>query len=91
MKSMSTKHIIKQVRRFLKPFQVTDGDGFRLKDFDPSETLDLDSEDKPRAKEVLALGIDALAELQEKLYAQDRWALLLVFQVMLARTARSST
>jgi PPK2 family polyphosphate:nucleotide phosphotransferase len=79
---MSTKHIIKQVRRFLKPFRVTDGDGFRLKDFDPGETLDLDSEDKPRAKEALAFGIEALAELQDKLYAQDRWAVLLVFQAM---------
>jgi PPK2 family polyphosphate:nucleotide phosphotransferase len=79
---MSTKHIIKHVRGFLKPFRVTDGNGFRLKDFDPGETLDLDSEDKPRAKEALAFGIEALAELQDKLYAQDRWAVLLVFQAM---------
>jgi PPK2 family polyphosphate:nucleotide phosphotransferase len=79
---MSTKHIIKHVRGFLKPFRVTDGKGFRLKDFDPGETLDLDSEDKPRAKEALAFGIEALAELQDKLYAQDRWAVLLVFQAM---------
>jgi PPK2 family polyphosphate:nucleotide phosphotransferase len=79
---MSTKHIIKHVRGFLKPFRVTDGNGFRLKDFDPGETLDLDSEDKPRAKDALAFGIEALAELQDKLYAQDRWAVLLVFQAM---------
>jgi PPK2 family polyphosphate:nucleotide phosphotransferase len=79
---MSTKHIIKHVRGFLKPFRVIDGNGFRLKDFDPGETLDLDSEDKPRAKEALAFGIEALAELQDKLYAQDRWAVLLVFQAM---------
>lgn len=40
------------------------------------------SEDKPRAKEALALGVQALAELQDKLYAQDRWAVLLIFQAM---------
>ena len=79
---MSTKDIIKRARGFSKPFRVTDGNGFRLKNFDPGETLHLDSEDKPRAKETLASGIEALAELQDKLYAQDRWAVLLVFQAM---------
>ena len=79
---MSTKDIIKRARGFSKPFRVTEGNGFRLKDFDPSETLHLDSEDKPGAKEALASGIEALAELQDKLYAQDRWAVLLVFQAM---------
>ena len=64
------------------PFGVTDANGFHLKTFDPGETLDLDSEDKPRAKEALAFGVEALAELQDKLYAQDRWAMLLVFQAM---------
>ena len=87
------KDIIKRARGFSKPFRVTDGNGFRLKNFDPGETLHLDSEDKPRAKETLASGIEALAELQDKLYAQDRWAVLLVFQAMTppARTAQSST
>ena len=79
---MSTRDLIKLARGFSKPFRVTESHGFRLKDFDPSETLDLGSEDKPRAKEALAFGIDALAELQDKLYAQDRWAVLLVFQAM---------
>ena len=78
---MSTKDIIKRARGFSKPFRVTEGNGFRLKDFDPTETLDLDSEDKPRAKEALASGVEALVELQDKLYAQDRWAVLLIFQV----------
>jgi PPK2 family polyphosphate:nucleotide phosphotransferase len=79
---MSTKDLIKLARGFSKPFRVTEGKGFRLKDFDPSETLHLDSEDKPRAREALAFGIDALAELQDRLYAQDRWAVLLIFQAM---------
>jgi polyphosphate kinase 2 len=82
VEAMGTKDIIKRARGFSKPFRVTDANGFRLKNFDPSETLHLDSEDKPRAKEALAFGIEALAALQDKLYAQDRWAVLLVFQAM---------
>src|SRR5512145_2617618 len=75
------KNLIKRARKFAKPFRVTD-DRFRLKDIDPGDTLDLTSEDKPRAKEALAMGVDALAELQDMLYAQDRWAVLLIFQAM---------
>jgi PPK2 family polyphosphate:nucleotide phosphotransferase len=80
MKEM--KRILKKARELAKPFRVTDGDSFRLKDIDPGDTLDLKSEDKPRAKEVLAIGIQALAELQDMLYAQDRWGVLLIFQAM---------
>jgi PPK2 family polyphosphate:nucleotide phosphotransferase len=76
------KEFFKEVRELAKPFRVTDGDGFRLKDIDPGDTLNLKSEDKPRAKEALAAGIQALASLQDMLYAQDRWGLLLIFQAM---------
>jgi len=75
------KALVKNARQFAKPFRVTD-DSFRLKDIDPNDTLDLTSEDKPRAKEALAMGIDVLAELQDRLYAQDNWAVLLIFQAM---------
>ena len=61
---------------------MTDGDGFRLKDIDPGDTLKLKSEDKPRAQEALATGVQALASLQDMLYAQDRWGVLLIFQAM---------
>jgi PPK2 family polyphosphate:nucleotide phosphotransferase len=74
--------MIKRARRFSKPFRVSDGHGFRLKDIDPADTGELQSEDKPRAKEALRQGIEALAELQDMLYAQDRYAVLLVFQAM---------
>ncbi|MBP1686830.1 MAG: polyphosphate kinase 2 family protein [Deltaproteobacteria bacterium] len=79
---MDMNELIKRSRRFAKPFRITDGAGFRLKAIDPGDTLGYGSEDKPRAKEALAIGIDALAELQDMLYAQDRWAVLLVFQAM---------
>jgi len=77
------KNIIKIVRDLSRPFRVTKGKDFRLKDVDPNDTLEFTKEeDKPRAKEALALGVTALADLQEKLYAQDKWAVLLVFQAM---------
>jgi len=76
------KQFIKKARNLAKPFRVSDGDHFRLKDVDPADTLKFTSEDKPRAKEALVSGIEILAGLQDRLYAQDRYALLLVFQAM---------
>ncbi len=80
---MKTKEIIKRASELAKPFRISKGKDFRLKDVDPDNTLDFTKEaDKARAKEALAMGITALAELQDKLYAQDKWAVLLVFQAM---------
>lgn len=81
MNSKEIKDFIKKARKFAKPFRVTD-DSFRLKDIDPEDTLDLTAEDKPQAKEALAMGVSVLAELQNMLYAQDQWAVLLIFQAM---------
>jgi PPK2 family polyphosphate:nucleotide phosphotransferase len=79
---MKTTDVIKRSKRFAVPFRVSKAKGFRLKNFDPGDKLDLESQDKPRAKEALANGIVALTELQDTLYAQDRWAVLLIFQAM---------
>jgi PPK2 family polyphosphate:nucleotide phosphotransferase len=79
---MSSKRVIKNSAAFAKPFRVTDGKKFKLRDYDPFDTGGLDSEDKPRAKEALENGVQVLAELQDKLYAQRNWSLLLVFQAM---------
>ena len=79
---MKVKQLIKRSRNVSRPFRVSDGKGFRLKDVDPGDTLDFTSEDKPRAKEALATGVEALAALQDMLYAQDKWAVLLIFQAM---------
>jgi PPK2 family polyphosphate:nucleotide phosphotransferase len=78
---MKTKEVVKRAAKFAKPYCVTDGK-FRLKDSDPSDTRGLQSEDKPRAKEALENGVRVLAELQDMLYAQDKWAVLLIFQAM---------
>jgi PPK2 family polyphosphate:nucleotide phosphotransferase len=66
--------------KFAKPFRVEHGKKFRLKDHDPADTAKLHSQE--RAGELLAKGIARMAELQDKLYAQDRWGLLLIFQAM---------
>ncbi|HSM51979.1 MAG TPA: hypothetical protein VLA75_11320, partial [Thermoanaerobaculia bacterium] len=65
-----------------RPYRVTDGKGFRLDRCDPGDTGSLDRGDKDWAAEALAEGVEALAALQERLYAQDRWAVLLIFQAM---------
>jgi PPK2 family polyphosphate:nucleotide phosphotransferase len=79
---MNLKTIVRTARSMARPFCVTHGKGFCLKDCDPNDTLWLKDEDKPKAKEALQTGIKALAELQDKFYAVDRWALLLIFQAM---------
>jgi len=66
--------------KLAKPYRVEDGKEFRLKDFDPGDTGKLHS--KEHARELLEKGIALMSELQDKLYAQDRWALLLIFQAM---------
>lgn len=70
----------KDVAQLVGPYRIEDGKGFRLKDHDPGDTGGLKSKD--RAKELLAHGIDQLAREQDKLYAQDSRALLLILQAM---------
>jgi PPK2 family polyphosphate:nucleotide phosphotransferase len=79
---MKTKDVIKKARRFATPYRITGGKKFKLKSLDPGDTMGLQSEDKMGAKEALQLGVSTLAELQDMLYAQDKWAVLLIFQAM---------
>lgn len=79
---MNHKDFLKQARKYSAAFRVTEGEKFRLERFDPGDTLGLDPAEKPRAQEALASGVQMLANLQDKLYAQDRWAVLLIFQAM---------
>jgi len=64
----------------VKRYRVVDGTKFRLADIDPADTWKLKSKDQ--AHDWLAGGVEKLSRLQEKLYAQDRWAVLLIFQAM---------
>ena len=79
---MKLDKVVAKSRELANPFRFSGKGKFRLKDVDPGDTGDLDNEDRPRAKEMLQAGVEALTELQDKLYAQDRWSLLLVFQAM---------
>ena len=70
-----------RARSFSRPYRIDHPRRFHLDDIDPGDTAGI-HEDTKRAKEVLARGVKLLSELQEKLYAQDRWGLLLIFQAM---------
>ncbi len=70
---------LKAARRLADPYRVTNGRSFRLKDIDPD---DIQGVTKVRAQEALERGVELLSEEQEKLYAQDRHAVLLIFQAM---------
>jgi len=76
------KDFLKQAKKYSEPFRITDGKSFRLKQVDPANTLSFDSDDKAKAEQALEAGVKLLAELQDKLYAQDRWAVLIIFQAM---------
>jgi PPK2 family polyphosphate:nucleotide phosphotransferase len=79
---LSRKELIQRAKEFSKQFRIKDGKDFKLKDFDPGEDAGLGPEDKPLAKQTLQMGVQALSALQEVLYAQDKWAILLIFQAM---------
>lgn len=68
------------LKGLLKPYRIDDGREFRLKNVKPADTGGIKS--KQRAQSLLEEGIARLSELQDKLYAQDRWAVLLIFQAM---------
>ena len=78
---MPRKEILDRIQKYVHPFRITKGKGFRLKDFDPGDTRGL-TLDRGEAAELLQRGTAWLAEEQDKLYAQDRWSLLLIFQAM---------
>ena len=71
-----------KAHKFIKKYLVESGKHFRLRDYDPADTHGLKSEDKPEAKAWLEEGVKELADLQDVLYAQSKWALLVVIQAM---------
>jgi PPK2 family polyphosphate:nucleotide phosphotransferase len=78
---VARREILDRIQKYVDPFRITKGKGFRLKDFDPGDTRGLKL-DKGEAAELLQRGTEWLAEEQNMLYAQDSWSLLLVFQAM---------
>jgi PPK2 family polyphosphate:nucleotide phosphotransferase len=78
---MRRKEIIEQIQKYVHPFRITHGKGFKLKHIDPGDTRGLKME-KGEAAELVQRGSEWLAMEQDILYAQDRWSLLIVFQAM---------
>lgn len=79
---MNVAKATRKARKLSRSYAVGDGKKFRLKDLDPADTAGFVSETKPAAKEALQAGVETLAKLQDVLYAQDRWSVLLIFQAM---------
>src|SRR5229473_2569144 len=77
---MKHRKLCKEASRIIEPYCITKGEKFRLKDHDPADTNGI--KDKQQAQGLLEDGTALLSHMQEKLYAQDRWALLLIFQAM---------
>jgi PPK2 family polyphosphate:nucleotide phosphotransferase len=74
------KDKIPQSAKLAKAYQVDRGKRFHLKEIDPADTQGLDL--KGEADDLLKKGVEQLSDLQQKLYAQNHWALLLIFQGM---------
>jgi PPK2 family polyphosphate:nucleotide phosphotransferase len=79
---MTLKQVVQSAESIARRYRVAKGKDFRLKDVDPGDTAHFKSADKPRAREALQRGVEALTTLQDMLYAQDRWAVLLIFQAL---------
>ena len=79
---MKLDDVVKRARKLARPYRIDDGKKFRLADVDPGDIGRLKAEDKGKAKDALQVGVSALAGLQDRLYAQDQWSVLLIFQAM---------
>jgi PPK2 family polyphosphate:nucleotide phosphotransferase len=77
---MKYNKLIKVASRLAEPFCITKGEKFRLKDFDPAATTGVKS--KQDVQDILDKRVGVLSHLQEKLYAQDRWSVLIVLQAL---------
>jgi PPK2 family polyphosphate:nucleotide phosphotransferase len=77
---MKIKKLVKEAAKIAEPYRITNGEKFRLKDYDPADTGGM--KDKEKALKTLEKSVQLLSHLQEKLYAQDEWAALLIFQAM---------
>lgn len=82
VKGLSNKSVIARAKKLARQFRVTDGKKFKLKDCPTDAGTDLGKEDKPLAHQLLEQGVKTLSEMQDMMYAHDKWALLVIFQAM---------
>jgi PPK2 family polyphosphate:nucleotide phosphotransferase len=79
---LSKKKLVSRAVKLSKQYRITDDKKFKLKDFPNDVDSDLGKEEKPVAQQILQMGVEVLSEMQDKLYAQDKWSLLVIFQAM---------
>ena len=82
LSTLNKKELIKKAEQFSQQYCVENGNSFSLKKYETKASFDLGSEEKSLVKETLKMGVDALSAMQEILYAQDKWSLLVIFQAM---------
>lgn len=80
--NLDKKETIKKAKNFSKQYCVGKGAGFKLKNYETEAHFELGDEGKELLTETLQLGVDALSTMQNVLYAQDKWSLLIIFQAM---------
>jgi PPK2 family polyphosphate:nucleotide phosphotransferase len=77
---MKTDKFTEEAADIAEPYRVSKGKKFRLKDWDPADVGHIDS--KEEAHKLLEHGAQLLTVLQQKLWAQDKWALIIILQGM---------
>lgn len=82
LSAVSKKSIIERAKKFSKQYCVGNGNDFRLKDYETKASFNLGPEGKSKVNETLEIGVNALSAMQDILYAQDKWSLLIIFQAM---------
>jgi PPK2 family polyphosphate:nucleotide phosphotransferase len=82
LNNLSKKELVQRAKTFSKQYWVGDGENFKLKDYETKASFNLGDEGKPLVNQTLQMGVEALATMQDVLYAQDKWSLLLIFQAM---------
>ena len=80
--NLSKKELVKKAENFSNQYCVVNGNNFRLEDYETKASFNLNKEGKSLVNETLEMGVDALAAMQDILYAQDKWSLLIIFQAM---------
>jgi PPK2 family polyphosphate:nucleotide phosphotransferase len=82
LSNLTSDELIDRAKIFAKRYNVGDGKKFRLKNYPTDDFPKLKKKEKKVVKELLQMGIETLAAMQDKMYAQDKWSLLLIFQAM---------
>lgn len=80
--NLSQKGLIERANILAKQYCVGDGKNFKLKDYPTDDYPKLKKKEKQIFKDLLQMGVETLAAMQDKMYAQDKWSLLLIFQAM---------